>query len=102
MRPPEPTAHGGPKCQAANRAAWLETRLERLLPVEYFHVVFTLPAQLQPLALKNQRLIYDLLFQSASQTLLQLAADPKRLGTQLGLTAVLHTWGQNLLLNPHS
>jgi hypothetical protein len=90
-----------PKCQSTKQVEWLQTRLARLLPVEYFHVVFTLPAQLQPLALKNQRLIYDLLFQSASQTLLQLAADPKRLGAQLGLTAVLHTWGQNLLFHPH-
>ncbi len=90
-----------PKCQAARRAEWLETRLERLLPVEYFHVVFTLPEQLQPLALKNRRVIYDLLFRAASQAMLQLAADPKRLGAQVGFTAVLHTWGQNLLFHPH-
>ena len=90
-----------PKCQAARRAEWLETRLERLLPVEYFHVVFTLPEQLRPLALKNRRVVYDLLFQAASQTMLQLAADPKRLGAQIGFTAVLHTWGQNLLFHPH-
>ncbi len=90
-----------PKCQATKRAAWLEARLERLLPVEYFHVVFTLPEQLKPLALKNRRLIYDLLFQAASQTLLTLAADPKRLSAQIGFTAILHTWGQNLLFHPH-
>lgn len=90
-----------PKCQSAARAAWLEARLERLLPVEYFHVVFTLPEQLKPLALKNRRLVYDLLFRAASETLLQLAADPKRLGAQIGFTAVLHTWGQNLLFHPH-
>lgn len=90
-----------PKCQSAHRAAWLDARLERLLPVEYFHVVFTLPEQLQPLALKNRRVVYDLLFRAASQTLLQLAADPKRLGAQIGFTAVLHTWGQNLRFHPH-
>ncbi len=90
-----------PKCQSAHRAEWLEARLQRLLPVEYFHVVFTLPKQLKPLALKNRRLVYGLLFRAASQTLLELAADPKRLGAQIGFTAVLHTWGQNLLFHPH-
>ncbi len=90
-----------PKCQATKRAAWLESRLARLLPVAYFHVVFTLPDQLRPLVLKNQRLLYSLLFRAASQTLQQLAADPKRLGAQLGFTAILHTWGQNLLFHPH-
>ena len=71
------------------------------MPVEHFHVVFTLPEQLKPLALKNRRLVYNLLFRAASETLLQLAADPKRLGAQIGFTAVLHTWGQNLLFHPH-
>jgi hypothetical protein len=71
-----------PKCQASKRAAWLETRLERLLPIGYFHVVFTLPALLSPLVLHNQRLLYDLLFRAASATLLTLAADPQRLGAQ--------------------
>jgi len=75
--------------------------LAQLLPVAYFHVVFTLPEQLRPLALKNQRVLYNLLFSAASQTLQQLAADPKRLGAQLGFTAILHTWGQNLLFHPH-
>lgn len=90
-----------PKCQASERAAWVDARLERLLPVEYFHVVFTLPEQLQPLILKNRRLLFTLLFRAASETLLTLAADPKRLGAQIGFTAVLHTWGQNLLFHPH-
>jgi Putative transposase/Transposase zinc-binding domain len=90
-----------PKCQGVKRAAWLEARLERLLPVEHFHVVFTLPVALHPLVLHHPRRLYDLLFQAASQTLLTLAADPKRLGAQLGLTAILHTWGQNLLFHPH-
>lgn len=90
-----------PKCQASERAAWVDARLERLLPVEYFHVVFTLPEQLHPLILKNRRTLYALLFKAASETLLELAADPQRLGAQLGITAVLHTWGQNLLFHPH-
>ncbi len=90
-----------PKCQAAKRAAWLEARLERLLPVPYFHVVFTVPDLFHPLMLHNQRRLYDLLFRAASATLLTLAADPKRLGAQLGITALLHTWGQNLLFHPH-
>jgi hypothetical protein len=83
------------------RAQWLETRLERLLPVEHFHVVFTLPAALHPLVLYHPRRLYDLLFHAASQTLLTLAADGKRLGAQIGVTAILHTWGQNLLFHPH-
>jgi hypothetical protein len=90
-----------PKCQAAKRAQWLEVRLERLLPVDYFHVVFTLPDSLNLLIRHNQRRLYDLLFQAAAQTLLTLAADPKRLGAQVGITAILHTWGQNLLFHPH-
>lgn len=90
-----------PKCQAVARAQWLESRLERLLPVEYFHVVFTLPDALHPLILHNQAPLYDLLFAAASQTLLTLAADPKWLGAQIGVTAILHTWGQNLLFHPH-
>jgi hypothetical protein len=90
-----------PKCQAGQRAAWLDKRLERLLPVPYFHVVFTLPDSLQPLILQNQRALDDLLFRSASAALLTLAADPKRLGAQVGFTAILHTWGQNLLFHPH-
>src|SRR6266851_4093685 len=90
-----------PKCQASKRAAWLETRLERLLPIGYFHVVFTLPALLSPLVLHNQRLLYDLLFRAASATLLTLAADPQRLSAQIGVTAILHTLGQNLLFHPH-
>ena len=90
-----------PKCQAAKQAAWVETRLERLLPVPYFHVVFTIPHALNPVALQNRTLLYNLLFQAASATLLTLAADPRRLGAQIGVTAILHTWGQNLLLHPH-
>jgi hypothetical protein len=90
-----------PCCQASKRAAWLESRLARLLPVPYFHVVFTVPDRLHPLFLHNQRRLYDLLFHAASATLLTLAADPSRLGAQIGFTALLHTWGQNLLFHPH-
>ena len=86
---------------SVKRAAWVETRLNRVLPVPHFHVVFTLPKELHPLALRNRRALYKLLFEAASSTLLQLAADPKRLGAQIGVTAVLHTWGQNLLFHPH-
>lgn len=90
-----------PKCQGPQRSEWLAKRLERLLPVPYFHVVFTLPDTLNPLALRNKTVVYNILFKAASQTLLKLAADPKRLGADIGVTAVLHTWGQNLLLHPH-
>lgn len=90
-----------PKCQASAREQWIEARLDRVLPVEHFHVVFTLPEDLKPLVLRNQAALYGLLFTAASRTLLDLAADPKRLGAQAGLTAVLHTWGQNLLFHPH-
>jgi hypothetical protein len=90
-----------PKCQAAARAKWLEDRQAELLPVPYFHVVFTLPRQIGALALQNAREIYSVLFRAASETLLTIAADPKRLGASLGFLAVLHTWGQNLHLHPH-
>jgi len=90
-----------PKCQGQQRAAWLETRLQCLLPVPYFHVVFTLPDALNPLMLRNASVLYNLLFQAAAQTMLQLAADAKWLGAQPGVTAILHTWGQNLLFHPH-
>lgn len=90
-----------PKCQALARAEWLEARLARLLPVPYFHVVFTLPNSLNPLMLRNQRELYGLLFRCAAETLLELAADPEHLGAKIGFTAILHTWGQNLLFHPH-
>jgi Putative transposase/Transposase zinc-binding domain len=90
-----------PKCQAASRAKWLADREAELLPVPYFHVVFTLPQQVGGLALQNAREIYSILFRAASETLLTIAADPKRLGASIGFLAVLHTWGQNLHLHPH-
>ena len=90
-----------PKCQNTARAAWITERIKRLLPTAYFHVVFTLPDELNPLALRNQRVIYNLLFAAASQTLLTIARDDKHLGAQIGFTTVLHTWGQNMLFHPH-
>src|SRR5260370_27359667 len=90
-----------PKCQAASRARWLEKQTRTLLPVEYFHVVFTLPAEVAEVALVNPVTIYNLLFQAARETLQEVAADPKHLGAVLGMLLVLHTWGQNLHLHPH-
>jgi Putative transposase/Transposase zinc-binding domain len=90
-----------PKCQASSRAKWLAERQAEVLPVPYFHVVFTLPQQIGGLALQNAREIYGILFRAASETLLSIAADPKRLGAAIGFLAVLHTWGQNLHLHPH-
>jgi len=90
-----------PKCQAAARREWMQERAAELLPVEYFHVVFTIPEQLAPLALQNKRVIYGLLFRAASQTLLEIAADQKHLGAVIGFLAVLHTWGQALQHHPH-
>ena len=90
-----------PKCQAAARAQWLAEREAELLPVEYFHVVFTLPQQIASLALQNARRIYGILFRAVAETLLTIAADPKHLGAAIGFLAVLHTWGQNLHLHPH-
>jgi hypothetical protein len=90
-----------PKCQALSRARWLERESEYLLPVEYHHVVFTLPAELAELALANAATLYNLLMQSAAETLREVAANPKRLGAQIGVLMVLHTWGQNLHHHPH-
>jgi hypothetical protein len=90
-----------PKCQAMVRAKWLQQRESELLPVPYFHVVFTLPHELGPLALQNKRVVYGLLFQAAAQTLSQIAAHPKHLGATIGCLMVLHTWGQNLMHHPH-
>jgi len=90
-----------PKCQATARARWLAQRQTELLPVPYFHVVFTLPQQIGRLALQNAKPIYNILFHAASQALLETAADPRLLGASVGFLAVLHTWGQNLHLHPH-
>jgi len=90
-----------PKCQGTATARWLQQRATELLPVPYFHVVFTLPDTLRPLALQNPRLLYSGLFQAAAETLLEVAAHPKRGAVRIGFLAVLHTWGQNLLHHPH-
>jgi len=90
-----------PKCQCVEREAWMLARQAELLPVPYYHVVFTLPAELNGLCLFNQKTMYNLLFRSAWQTLCTFAADKKWLGAKTGATMVLHTWGQNLMLHPH-
>ncbi len=90
-----------PKCQSTARDKWLAERAKELLPVPYCHVVFTIPEPLAPLALQNAQLVYGLLFRAVSQTLLEIAADPRRLGAQFGFLAVLHSWSQNLLHHPH-
>ncbi len=90
-----------PKCQAAAARTWLAEREAELLPVPYYHVVFTLPAPIGALAFHNKAVVYDLLFRTAAETLLTIAADPKHLGARIGLTAVLHTWGSALTHHPH-
>jgi hypothetical protein len=90
-----------PKCQAAAAREWLEDREAELLPVPYYHVVFTLPASIGAVAFQNKAAVYDLLFRSAAETLTAIAADPKHLGARIGLTAVLHTWGSALTHHPH-
>jgi hypothetical protein len=90
-----------PRCQSTARDRWLERTATELLPVAYSHVVFTLPKQLSPVALQNPVLVYGLLFKAVSETLLNMAADPKRLGAHIGFLAVLHTWNQQLMHHPH-
>jgi len=90
-----------PKCQGLARAHWLQQRTAELLPTQYFHVVFTIPEPLSAIAFQNQKVVYDLLFQATAATLLTIAGDPQHLGAEIGFFAVLHTWGQNLLLHPH-
>ena len=90
-----------PKCQGLARARWLEQRQAELLPVEYFHVVFTLPEAIAAIAFYNKAVVYDILFRASAQTLLEIAADPQRLGVEIGFFAVLHSWGQNLHFHPH-
>src|SRR5512137_1424889 len=90
-----------PKCQASAAKRWLEARQADLLPVEYYHVVFTLPAPISAIAYYNKTVIYGLLFDLAAETLLTIAADPKHLGAQIGATLVLHTWGSALTHHPH-
>ncbi len=90
-----------PKCQFLKKEQWIEAREKDLLPIPYFHVVFTVPDGLNPLILRNQEVCYNLLFKAVSETLTELSADPKRLGAEIGFIAVLHTWGQNLMDHPH-
>jgi len=90
-----------PKCQGAAAKEWLAERQAELLPVPYYHVVFTLPALIADIAYHNKAVIYDLLFKAAAETLITIAADPKHLGARIGLTAVLHTWGSALTHHPH-
>jgi hypothetical protein len=90
-----------PKCQATAARAWLAEREAELLPVPYYHLVFTLPAAIADIAWQNKAEVYDLLFRAASETLLTIAADPKHLGARIGMTAVLHTWGSALTHHPH-
>src|SRR6266487_2048073 len=90
-----------PKCQGAAAREWLAEREAELLPVPYFHVVFTLPAAIRDIAYQNKAVIYDLLFKAASETVLTIAADPKHMGATIGITAVLHTWGSAMTHHPH-
>jgi Putative transposase/Transposase zinc-binding domain len=90
-----------PKCQGAAARSWLAEREADLLPVGYFHVVFTLPAEVADIAWQNKAVVYDLLFRAASETMLTIASDPKHLGARIGITAVLHTWGSAMTHHPH-
>jgi hypothetical protein len=90
-----------PRCQGTACAKWMADRAKELLPVEYFHVVFTLPDTFNSLVLSNKRVIYNLLFDAVAQTMLELATNPKHMGARIGFLAILHTWGQNLALHPH-
>jgi hypothetical protein len=90
-----------PKCQGTQARDWMEAREADLLPVPYFHVVFTLPAEIGDIAYQNKAVIYDALFKASSETMLTIAADPKHLGARIGITAVLHTWGSAMTHHPH-
>ena len=90
-----------PKCQGAAAKEWLAEREAELLPVPYFHVVFTLPARIADIAYQNKAVIYDLLFKASAETLITIAADPKHLGARIGILSVLHTWGSALTHHPH-
>src|SRR6202022_2191354 len=105
LLPQSPPAFAGagycPKCQGAAAKDWLAAREADLLPVDYFHLVFTLPAEVAPIAHQNKTVVYDLLFRAAAETLLTIAADPKHLGARIGATAVLHSWGSAMTHHPH-
>jgi hypothetical protein len=90
-----------PKCQTLRKERWIEARSEDLLPIEYFHVVFTIPSELNPLVSMNRKIMYDLLFRTVSETIDELVNDLKHLGAKAGVIGILHTWGQNLMDHPH-
>src|SRR5271156_2744655 len=90
-----------PKCQIAARERWIAARRRELLPTRYLHVVFTLPSRLAPLVLQNKKILYDLLFRTSAETLLEVARDPRHLGAEIGFFSVLHTWSQKLNIHPH-
>jgi hypothetical protein len=90
-----------PKCQILQKERWIEARNEDLLPIQYFHVVFTIPSELNPLVIMNQKVMYNLLFRSVSETLVELSSNPRHLGARIGFLGILHTWGQNLMDHPH-
>ena len=90
-----------PKCQGAAAREWMEERAAELLPVPYFHIVFTLPAEIGSIAYQSKAIIYDLLFKASSETMLTIASDPKHLGARIGITSVLHTWGSAMTHHPH-
>jgi len=90
-----------PKCQSLAREKWITQRKKELLPVKYFHIVLTIPDELNRIALQNKRRVYDILFKAASQTLIKLGKDERHLGAEIGIIAILHTWGQNLMEHPH-
>jgi putative transposase/transposase-like zinc-binding protein len=90
-----------PKCQTTARDRWITARRKELLPTRYVHVVFTLPRHLAPLVLQNKKVLYDLLFRTSAETLLEVARNPKRLGAEIGFFSVLHRWSQKLETHPH-
>ena len=90
-----------PKCQRLDKERWVQARMEDLLPVPYYHLVFTIPSELRPLALRNQKVVYRILFRAASESLKLLAGDPKHLGAKIGFIAMLHTWSRTLMDHPH-
>ena len=90
-----------PKCQTLQKEKWIEARCEDLFPIQYFHVVFTIPSELNPLVIMNQKVMYNILFRAVSETLIELSNNPKHLGARTGFIGILHTWGQNLMDHPH-
>src|SRR3974377_1038421 len=90
-----------PKCQTAARERWIAARQRELLPTRYLHVVFTLPSRFAPLVLEHKKVLYDLLFRTSAETLLEVARNPEHLGAEIGFFSVLHSWGQQLNLHPH-